>query len=150
MKLASTQPGSVECLICFPGLAVERMPAVATNMDRRGAVVHLPAGNGWVQSVKRDLAVEIVVGLPSHAGRPPRQMHCQGRVRHFSTDRNNRLWVVMQFIQIQFEGPEGLSGSGFGNASDPGDRRGDRDSAIAEGRQSGAAPQPLNIKTQGE
>jgi hypothetical protein len=150
MNQPETQAGPpVECLVSFPGLSCWELPAVATNLDRRGAVVHLQTGMPWGERVGLEAAVEVLVDLPSHQGQPSRKMHCLGRVKHRSMDQCQRLWMVLKFIQIQFEASEEGPGSGAWNASEEEIQRGDRDPSIVEGSQPGESPQPFSLK-QGE
>lgn len=139
----------LECLVSFPGLGCLELPAVATNLDRRGAVVHLRQGITWGEQVGFESAIEVLVDLPQHSGQPARKMHCLGRVKQRSVDRSQRLWMVLKFIQIQFEATEGPPGSGVTDASEEEIRRGDRDPAIVGASQPGETPQP-NLINQGE
>lgn len=69
----------MECLISVPSIDELPRSAVAANLDRRGAVVHLLRDDGRLDSALRPAAmVEIQVGLPSRAGQSPRLMHCLG------------------------------------------------------------------------
>jgi hypothetical protein len=145
----ASQPGDVECLIRVPALGYGQVPAVATNLDRRGAVVHLRQHSAWVALPELEAGVEVLVRLSPHGGRPGRLMHCQGVVKQRSMDKSHRLWLVLQFFQIQFEGPEMAPGSGTRIASLPDNRGGDRDPAIVGGSQPGETPQP-NLINQGE
>ena len=124
------------------------MPAVATNLDRRGAVVHLRDGSALTAGLEPEAVVEIRVGLPPHGGRAPRLLHCLGRVITKSLDSRQRLWLVLRFSQI-FVRSEDDDVSGESNASVSDGRRGDCDPTITEERQLGDPPQPSLI-SQGE
>ena len=78
----------------------EPIPGQATNLDRRGAVVALRSDSRLDAVLEAASAVEVRVGLPPHAGRSPRSLHCLGEVISRSMDNCHRYWIVLRFSQI--------------------------------------------------
>jgi hypothetical protein len=148
MKLSSTPDNQVACLISFPALDELPLQAVAINLDRHGAVVHLLDQTQIAGSLVATSVVEVQVGLPPHGEGCSRLLHCLGRVVRQSRDSRRRLWLVLRFSQIFVRSHEDEV-SGESNASVSDNRRGVCDPTITEGRQLGDPPQPSSI-TQGE
>ena len=139
MRESNIRNTSMDCTISLASSHGLLMPAVATNLDRRGAVIHFRNESRLDMALEPAALVEVRVGLPPVAGRPPRLLHCLGRVTHKSLDRNHQLWLVLRFTQLFVRGEESEPGPEFrvrnGSVSD--NRRGGRESAFAVGSNRG-------------
>ena len=151
MRKSNFRENSVDCAISLPSLNGLPLPAVATDLDRRGAVVHLSNESRFDLALEPAALVEVRVGLPPVAGRSPRLLHCLGHVIHKSLDKRHQLWLVLRFAQICIRSQEDESDTEFGtgNGSASESRRGSRDSSIAVGGNRGT-PQRQSDYNEGE
>jgi hypothetical protein len=141
MKRQSPGHGHLECTVTLPQLNQWRVPAVATSLDRRGAVIHFIYRGGPTSQVISEMGAEVSVSLPAHLGQKNRFIRCLGRVKHRSVDSSGRLWLVLRFFQLHFESVSASNGLAQALASIPDIRAGVHDPSIAEGCQPGVTPQ---------
>lgn len=115
VKHLSPDSGALRCTLVVPGRNGSAIPAWAHTLDRHGAVVSLEAAvTGRPVDTPRGSRVELeILGVPggNHAAR---SFHCLGRVVRCSATPEGLVWLVLQFDQMQFRGPDGvLEGAGF-------------------------------------
>lgn len=141
MKRKATGANGLECTVSLPQLNQWNVPAIATNLDRRGAVIHFLYRGGPASEVIPEMGAEVSLSLPAHLGQKNRFIRCLGRVKHRSVDSSGRLWLVLRFFQLHFESVSASNGLAPQLASLPDIRAGVHDPSIAEGCQPGVTPQ---------
>lgn len=115
VKHLSPDLEALHCTLVVLGRNGGAISARAHSLDRHGAVVSLePAVTGQPVDAPRGSRVELeILGVPggNHAAR---SFHCLGRVVRCSATPEGMVWLVLQFDQMQFRGPDGiLESAGF-------------------------------------